>query len=257
LPSWGLFGIAALLGLTSCRKAPSPTVFLDPALAVLVPRDTTILAGVRMQHIRATPFYQQHVVSAPRLAKFRQNVGLPNEADVWEYLIAADGEDPIILMRGKFSEMGMEPRSAKEGAERISHRGVSVIGDDKGAIAFLNPTTAMAGTVRAIKRALDERNENTGVPTALKRLASEIPSNNEAWIVSVGPAPGFLPVRQITAARAAIDPLACRFDFAAEANSVADAAAIADALNGKTEGRRVVASDPIPSIVLDWLVGRP
>lgn len=249
--------LLALAGfaLTACHQAPSPTVFLDPALAVLVPRDTTLLAGVRMQRLRATSFYAEVAKEAPRLSRFRGDVGLQDDADVWEYLIASNGSDWVALMRGKFSEMGMEPRSKKTGAMRISHKGVSVIGDERGAVAFLNPTTAIAGPVSAIKKALDERNSNTGVPDPLERLARELSSSNETWVVSVGPVPGFLPVSHVSTAAVGINPQSRRFQARIEADSESDAEAIGRDLSGDVNGRTVTASGAIPARLLVWLLG--
>jgi hypothetical protein len=122
-----------------------------------------------MQRLRSTSFYAEVAKETPRLARFRDDVGLQDDADVWEYLIASNGSDWVALMRGKFSEMGMEPRSKKTDAMRISHKGVSVIGYERGAVAFLNPTTAIAGPFDAVKKALDERNSNTGVPDPIRR----------------------------------------------------------------------------------------
>ena len=76
---------------------------------------------------------------------------------MWEYLIASNGSDWVALMRGKFSEMDGTEIQMK-GATRISHAGVECIGDERGAVAFLNPTTAIAGPFNSIKKALDERN---------------------------------------------------------------------------------------------------
>ncbi len=242
--------------VTACHQAPSPTVFLDPALAVLVPRDTTLLAGVRMQRLRSTSFYAQVTKEPPRLARFRDNVGLQDDADVWEYLIASNGSDWVALMRGKFSEMGMEPRSKKTGAMRISHAGVSVIGDERGAVAFLNPTTAIAGPFNSIKKALDERNSTTGVPDALERLASELSSSNEAWLVSMGPVPGFLPVSRVRTAAIGLNLQSRTFQARIETDSEAQAEAVGRDLNGGVKARTVTASGAIPDRLLVWLLGK-
>ena len=77
-------------------------------------------------------------------------------------LIAYNGADWLALMRGKFAEMGMEPRLDKPGARRVSYNGVTIIGDEVGAMAFLNPTTALAGRYEVVLRALEQRNNNTG-----------------------------------------------------------------------------------------------
>lgn len=227
--------VAALTAISGCRQAPSPTVFLDPALAVLVPPGTTLLAGVRMQKIRASAFYEEYVKDAPRLIRFREAAGLQDQADVWEYLIAFDGTHWVALMRGRFSEMGMEPRSKKAGALRISHRGTSIIGDEQGAVAFLNPTTAIAGSFAAIKRVLDTRNESSGVPKTLQRLAAGISSANEAWLVSVGPAPEFLQVGQVSSLRIGLDVEARTYEMS----------------NGSSN-----SSGPIPPELLKWALGK-
>lgn len=248
--------VAAALALSACHRAPSPTVFLDPALAVLVPRDTTLLAGIRMQRLRATTFYTESGKVAPRLERFRDDVGLQDDADVWEYLIASNGSEWVALMRGKFSEMGMEPRSKKTGAMRVTHAGVSIIGDDRGAIAFLNPTTAMAGPINAVKRTLDQRNANTGIPAELERLAAGLSSSNEAWLVSIGPAPGFVSVASVTTAAIGLNPHLQTFEARIEANSEVDAAAIGRDLNGGVKGRIVTASGAVPERLLNWFLGK-
>jgi hypothetical protein len=244
------------IALTACQRAPSPTVFLDPALAVLVPRDTTLLAGIRMQRLRSTSFYSEVASNIPRLTRFRDDAGLQDDADVWEYLIASNGSEWVALMRGKFSEMGMEPRSKKTGARRISHGGVSVIGDERGSVAFLNPTTAIAGSFDAVKRALDERNSNTGVPDPLERLASGLSSSNEAWLVSIGPAPGFVPVPSVATAAIGLNPQSRTFEARIEANSEADAAVIAREIGGGVKGRTVTAAGAIPERWLNWFTGK-
>jgi len=232
--------VLLFVAVIGCRRSPSPTVFLDPALAVLVPRDTTMLAGIRMQRLRSTSFYSEYVANSPRLLQFRENSGLQRDADVWEYLIASNGSNWIALMRGKFSEMGMEPRSTKSDALRITYRGANVVGDERGAIAFLNPTTAIAGPLESVKKTLDERNWNNGVPETLQQLTREIPSTNEAWLVSSGPAPPFVKSRPFDALRAAINAQMRTYEERIKAN--------------RQESTR---SGPIPADVLAWVLGKP
>src|SRR5690606_23428557 len=133
--------------LTGCKREPSPTVFVDPALATLVPTDTVFLAGVRMQQLQETPFYQKYMSEgklAP-LEEFEKETGLDAGKDLWEIVLANDGRTSVLLLRGKFSEMGMEPRLKREGIERFSHKGVTLMGDEQAAVAFVSPTIAVAG----------------------------------------------------------------------------------------------------------------
>lgn len=247
--------LLALLITAGCRPQPSPTVFLDPALAVLVPADTTLLIGIRMQHLQATPAYQQ-VRTSPRLRQFQTNTGLSDISDIWEYLIASNGSSWVALLRGKFTEMGMEPRVNKPNARRESYKGVSVIGDDKGSIAFLNPTTAIAGPQMAVLDALERRNNNSGIPEGLRKLAEAIPAENEAWFVSTGPLFGIASIERIRFGRGGFDPHSMALDVLIDAESEDDAKSIAQALNGHVNGTQVNARGQAPEHVLDWMLGR-
>lgn len=247
-------GIAILGG---CRKQPSETVFLDPALAVLVPADTTLLAGIRMQRVRATPFYDAAVANAPRLAEFRKSAGLMDDSDVWEYLIASNGREWIALLRGKFTEMGMEPRVNKPSGQRLTFEGVSILGDEDGAIAFLNPTTAIAGKLTAVKHAVEQRNHNSGVPEGLVSLASQIPSHYEAWLVSTGPLPAIFGRDTVRSARVAFDPRSKELDLLVEANSGALTSTIPGSQLPGSQLKDGLTSyrGPAPAEILDWMLG--
>ena len=65
----------------------------------------------------------------------------------------------------------MEPNIRIEGAERIQYKGINLIGRTEGAIAFLNPTTAIAGKVDALMYIIDHRNETTVSPALKESLA--------------------------------------------------------------------------------------
>jgi hypothetical protein len=232
-------GIAGLCSLPGCRRSPSSTVFLDPALSVLIPADTKLIAGVRLQRLLASDA-RQTVAAAPRLLEFRQDMGLPRDADVWEFLISYNGTSWLAFMRGQFTEMGMEPRLEKPGASRLMHDGVTVLGDAAGAVAFLNPTTAIGGRIEDVVRALDGRNENAGIPESLQKLAAEIPSKYDVWFVSRGVAPPFVRVQGVRSARGGVNLSTRRYDLLVEADS----------------GSVNHIDSRVPDEVLDWVLGR-
>jgi hypothetical protein len=196
----------ALMACASCNRAVSPTVFLDPALAVLVPPDTRLIAGIRMQRLLANPKFQAIVPDSRTYRSFREDTGLPLESTVWEYLLTYNGADWLVLMRGKFTEMGMEPRLDKPEARRVSVEGIPVFGDENGAIGFLNPTTAIAGKLDAVIRAVEGRNRTSGVPEPLEQMAKKIPSDNVVWFASTGPTLGFMDVERVGIAYGGFDP---------------------------------------------------
>jgi hypothetical protein len=171
--------------LTGCNRQPSSNVFIDPALAVLVPPDTIALAGVRMNQLAKTPFYRDWVEKR-RLTfveDFRRRTGLDPTKDLWELLITSDGKSGLVLVRGRFAEHGREPKLDLEGARRFSYKSYTLIGNDETAVVFLNPTTAAAGRTPDLHRLIDRRHEVTGLPPALESRARAMSSTNQAWFV--------------------------------------------------------------------------
>ena len=182
---FALIAACLCLFLAGCSRQPSPNVFIDPALAVLVPPDTIALAGVRMQRLAETPFYKQWVVSRKLsyVDEFQRRTGLDPTKDLWEFLITSDGKSGLVLIRGRFSEHGREPKLDVEGSRRMSYKGYTLLGSDENAVVFLNPTTAAAGRTPDLHRLVDRRQEVTGLPQGLESRARKIPSSNQAWFV--------------------------------------------------------------------------
>jgi hypothetical protein len=175
-----------VLLLSGCRREGPSNVFLDPALAVLVPPDTIMLAGVRMQQLAQTPLYRDWIEKrrVPALEEFRRRTGLDPAKDVWELLAASDGKGGLVLVRGRFAAQGQEPKLDLEGARRFSYKGYTLIGSDEHAVLFLNPTTAATGRTQELQRLVDQRSNITGLPPALDARVKAIPSSNQAWFVA-------------------------------------------------------------------------
>jgi hypothetical protein len=173
--------------LSACRPKPSATVVIDPALITLIPADTIILAGVRMEPIKSTEIYKRYVVNQklPMLDEFTRKTGLDPRKDLWEFLAAGNGKDTLVMARGHFSEMGLEPRLAVEGAQRFSYKGFEMLGDEaSSAVVFINSSTAVAGPTLALQRLVDARTRpDSGAPKWLLDRVSAIPSTNQIWMV--------------------------------------------------------------------------
>ena len=174
------------LMLAACRPKPSPTILIDPALITLVPADTIFLAGVRMEPIRATEVYKKYVLDKKieMLDEFTKKTGLDPRADLWEFLIAGNGKDTIVMARGHFSEMGLEPKLNIEGAQRFTYKGFTLLGDEARAVVFTNSSTAIAGPTAVLRRLIDHRTRpDSGAPRWLTERAAAIPSTNQIWFV--------------------------------------------------------------------------
>ena len=174
------------LTLAACRPKPSPNIVIDPALITLVPADTIWLAGARMDPIRSTEIYKKYVVNQKiqMLDEFTKKTGLDPRSDLWEFLIAGDGKEVLVMTRGHFSEMGLEPKLNIEGAERMSYKGFTMQGDERAAVVFTNSSTAIAGPTSALRRLIDHRSQSDGGPPKwLTERAAAIPSTNQIWFV--------------------------------------------------------------------------
>jgi len=180
LRSLVLLTSALVLG---CGSAETGRTRVDPTLAALAPSTATMLAGVRMDAVRATPLYQKMLAKnqLSRLDDFARETGFDPRKDVREVLIASDGKDTLIAARGTFNI------HVPEGAARTSYRGYSLYTRDQGGVALIDNSTALAGNLPAVRAALDRyKSGDRGGPTALLARARDIPSDNQIWSVSSG-----------------------------------------------------------------------
>lgn len=177
--------LAATVG---CSRRASPTVFVDPALAILVPADTFALAGVRMEQLTRTPFYTEWVMKQRVRAaeQFRKESGL-DLANLWEILVAWHEKTPLVLVRGRFADQGREPKLELPGAQRFSHKGYTLIGDERYAVVFLNPTTAAAGATAELRSLIERRNTISGIPPMLQERIGKLSSDNQTWFAAQVP----------------------------------------------------------------------
>ncbi len=180
------FVLLLCLTLAACRPQTSPTILIDPALLTLVPADTIFLAGARMEPIRTTEVYKKFVANQkiPMLDELTKKTGLDPREDLWEFLVAGDGKDTLVMARGHFSEMGMEPKLNIEGAERLNYKGFTMLGDERAAVVFTNSSTAIAGPTPALRRLIDHRTHpDAGAPKWLTERALALPSTSQIWFV--------------------------------------------------------------------------
>jgi hypothetical protein len=154
----------------------------------LVPGDTVVLAGVKMDELRATSWYKKTVAEKPlpELDSFAKDTGLDPRKDIAELLIVSDGAKMAVLTRGKFSQSSIEARLERDGGKRTPYKGLVLIGDEQNAVAFLNSTTAVAGQPAAVRSIIDQRGRSTGLSPSLRQKLDSIPAQNQIWVVVTG-----------------------------------------------------------------------
>jgi len=155
---------------------------IDPALAALVPADTILLSGIRMNELRSTPLYTK-MLSQQRLSElddFARQTNFDPRKDVNEMLLASNGVESVLLARGNFKIQ------APAGMKKSIYKGATLYGKTGGAYAILDATTAVAGVESAVRRAIDQKQSGRPGPASLLDRARALPGSGQLWFVSSG-----------------------------------------------------------------------
>jgi hypothetical protein len=150
----------------------------DDRLAAFIPADTVVLAGVRLDELKKTSLYQEVL----RLLGSVEREGFDPRRDIQELLIASDGNNTVAMARGRFQ------RDELARMEQFQHQGVTLYGDERGAVAVMDDATAVAGTTPAVRAAIDQQKSGRRAAADLLAKARTLPTPNQVWMVSKGSA---------------------------------------------------------------------
>jgi len=181
--------ILAALVLISCAPAKRTSPFIDPSLETLVPSDTVFILGANIDAIKNTPVYQKLLsqMDLPQLNQFTEQTGLDPRKDLSQVISVSNGKTGLLMARGKFSEGDLEPRLEAKGAKRFGYKGYNFFGDERGAVLFINSSTAVAGETAELRRVIDQRNATDhGLPPALRDQIRVLPATDQVWAALIG-----------------------------------------------------------------------
>ena len=175
--------VAALaVAITGCSNPPPQRVFIDPGLAPLIPPDTTVLAGVRVDLLAKHPAFgmlaKQHAVQ-----RFVEITGVDPEKSLWQVLFVSNGSGGLLLGRGKFANELMAPDVKRYGAAggRFDYKGLSMVGSEQDAMLFINSSTTAIGAAPALRALVDAMPHMHDVPERFAPLLADIPLESEVW----------------------------------------------------------------------------
>lgn len=178
---------AALLALPACQRLLPTHARVDAAIAPLIPGDTVILAGLRLDRLKGTPFFEKYIQGRrlPDLDSFKEKTGLDPVSDVWELVYAVSPQRMLLFIRGKFGgQFGQEPNFRLPGLQSMSHKGYYILHKEADGVLFLNSGVAVAGKIPDLKAVVDNRDNNSEKPPlALLELVKTMPADH-AWLVS-------------------------------------------------------------------------
>ncbi len=185
--------LLASLAVGGCtREIMSQRV--DPALAPLIPPDTTTLAGIRMDNLRDTPSWDKFFPQGGSIAleNLRRQTGLDIGKGTYEVVYCLGGRHNAALIRGKFvdggiANSGLEPQLRLEGAQKFPYKGFTFIGREEQAVTFFNSSVAVAGRAAALRAIIDNRELRNATPTALLNLVAKLPPEAHFYLVTIAP----------------------------------------------------------------------
>jgi hypothetical protein len=152
VPSARIIVLAALAALgVSCRSGPPPAI--DPDLAGRVPSSATILAGVNLERVRASPLRQQ---LPPAALAFLESLGGARSV-----LAASDGSRYLVLTRGDF----LKPPAGS---------------------TLLGQGLAGAGSPEWLGAAAESRQGHIAAPNGLLSHGEPLAAAAEVWVVAAG-----------------------------------------------------------------------
>jgi hypothetical protein len=178
--------LAAALCLPGCKRTPAHAR-IDPAIGPLLPGDSVALAGLRLDRLRGSPFFQRFVEPRriPALRIFEERTGLDPRRDLWEVVWAWRGESSVCFLRGKFGGLfGLEPRFDAPGVARRSYKGHYLFERGGLAVLFVQSGVAVAGRTADVEAVIDSRDRpGADPPQALIEQVSSLPAC-DFWLVA-------------------------------------------------------------------------
>ena len=184
-----LWVAAWCLTLAGCQARKSESLHVDRALELLVPADTVFVAGANIDAIRDTPVYQKLLsqMPLPQLDEFARRTGLDPRKDLSQVVSCSNGKTGLLMARGSFQTAEVEARLEANGAKRFQYKKYSLFGDERGAVFFLNSSTAIAGPTPQVESLIDHNGgSGRGLPPALRDLLRSLPANDQIYAALSG-----------------------------------------------------------------------
>jgi hypothetical protein len=190
-----------LLSLLALSLLALPAFSADPALLKLVPPEATVVGGLNLEQVKASPFGQyllkQLELDDRDFRELMEATGFDPRRDLKEIVFASDSArrpghgNGLLVASGQFDPGRIQAAIRAKGAEPTSYAGVDIFIDGKkspsGGFAFLSASVVVAGDEALVRAAIDrKRKGGSGPSPALAAKASEWSAKADAWIVTTG-----------------------------------------------------------------------
>jgi len=157
-----------------------------------------MVAGIYVDRTRNTPFGQfvlgQMKEEDPNLKLFIGSTGFDPRRDLNEVLVISKNTSSppkkgLVLARGIFNGPQVIAAAKAKGASSSLYKNVEVLsgpGTDKGALAIMDGTIAIAGDLPSVKAAIDQRNAAPVLDPRLLAKVNQVSGQYDAWFAATG-----------------------------------------------------------------------
>ncbi len=188
-----------VLTLVSCKPESRKGVVLEASLESLIPNDTVILTGIRMDTLKDAPLYQrlakEQKITA--LDEFVKQTNLDPRKDLREIVVASNGQDTVVMARVDIPDTAkLEKLLEDQGARRVQAgkysllTGTSAAGDH--AVGFLGNKLAIAGRLSTVQTLIQGQKGDDSKKRAVLARVAKLPEDKQIWAVAIG---GLAPVK--------------------------------------------------------------
>jgi hypothetical protein len=175
----------------------------DPRLLNLVMPDAKAVAGVNVSTVKVSPFgaflmSQIGANGAQALQHFGAETGFDPTRDANELLVASNGaagsHAGLVLALGTFDTAKISAIAQSKGAAVTNYAGALLITPhEKGALAFIGSSIAVAGDADSVKAALDRANGSNAIDSSLATRIQTLSTTEDIWAVSTESLAALLP----------------------------------------------------------------
>jgi hypothetical protein len=167
----------------------------DAGLLSLAMPDARAMGGINVEQVRLSPFGQylmaQIVEQDVGLEALINATGFDPRRDLREILVVwnseAGGKSGVMMARGTFDVARIVEAALSQGQKVEAYKGVEIVGDPKGALAFVDSTLVVSGPGVSLRAAIDRRSAAVGIGADLAAQVNQLSTTEDAWFVTLVP----------------------------------------------------------------------
>src|SRR5262249_46705030 len=139
-------------------------------------------------------------LEAAHLQQLATLTGFDPTRDVQELLLASSGapggKTGLALARGTFDANRIQAMIQMAGGTTEVYNGATLLEDPmkQNAVAFLNPSLAVAGDIASVKGAIDRQSSPTVLDPSVQAQVTQWSNSEDAWVISNTPPAALGPI---------------------------------------------------------------